>query len=280
MKRYDYKTVNPFERIFLSKHVHNVKEEEHEHNFIECSYIFSGEGYQTINGVKNYVHAGDFLIMECKSIHSFTPIGSMGVVNCIFMPSFIDENLPENASFLDFSPFPSDCTSYPPILNLYGETLAKVDNLLDTMLQEFNLKSYGYVQALRNQLGLLFVYLFRFMMPEDIQAKQAHQKITPELISYIKMNYNKKISLKDLAHDCFYNPVYFSELFKKTMGVNLSDFINQIRINNAKKYLSETDFSIDKISNIVGFNNRTQFYKIFRKKTDMSPNEYRIKNKK
>lgn len=284
MKKYSYDIINPVESIFLSQNTHIAKEEPHEHNFIELVYIFSGEGYQNIDDTTSYVQTGDFIIMNGKSTHSFSPIGSMGVFNCIFMPAFLDDTFTNQTTFDElcrhYGAIRDESKSFPSIIHLYGNVLKEIDELLNNMLREFTIKQTGYTQVLRAQLELLIIYLARFIFPaSESRSKQLRQQITPETISYIKMNYNKKPSLKELSQSCYYNPAYFSQLFKKTMGVTLSEYINQLRVMNAKKFLTETNMTIDEISVAIGLTNRTQFYKIFRQGTDMSPNEYRRKFK-
>jgi YesN/AraC family two-component response regulator len=100
-------------------------------------------------------------------------------------------------------------------------------------------------------------------------------RITPEIISYIEEHCYEKINLADLAQMCFYNPSYFSKIFKETFGKNLTDFIQEKRIEKAIELLKHQEATIDEIVQKVGFCDKKQFYKIFKKITGVTPGEFR-----
>ncbi|MBI6874685.1 helix-turn-helix transcriptional regulator [Clostridium aciditolerans] len=75
----------------------------------------------------------------------------------------------------------------------------------------------------------------------------------------------------------FITPNYLSTIFNEKNGISLKDYINKLRIENAKKYLVETDMKISDISKIVGYNQLSYFGSIFKKFEGCTPNEYRIK---
>jgi len=71
------------------------------------------------------------------------------------------------------------------------------------------------------------------------------------------------------------NPAYLGQLFKKWMGYSIVDYIHKVRIEQAKRLLLETDQNIDLIADQTGFKDRSYFCKIFKKKTGLSPGEYK-----
>lgn len=90
------------------------------------------------------------------------------------------------------------------------------------------------------------------------------------------LNYsNRELKLSHLAGMYFINPQYLCRLFKKETGVNFSEYVNNIRIRNAKKMLELTDDTIANISFQAGFNNVTYFNRLFKKIEGLSPSEYR-----
>lgn len=103
--------------------------------------------------------------------------------------------------------------------------------------------------------------------------------IISTVIDYIHNNYNSKtLSVQEIAAVCHMNPAYLGQLFKKRIGYSIIDYIHDVRIEQAKRLLLETDQSIELIANRTGFTDRSYFCKIFRKKTGLSPGEYKKDN--
>lgn len=96
-----------------------------------------------------------------------------------------------------------------------------------------------------------------------------------ELATYIEKNLDKKITLNDLAKKCFYNPSYFSRIFKERYGATLVDHITKERVRVASKLLRESGLSAERIAEKCGFGDRTSLYRAFTKAYGVSPAEYR-----
>ncbi len=274
--------INSDENITINKHVHYEIEKEHIHDFIEISYVFSGEGYQCVNGVTRHVQRGDCLFLNFSDVHSFYPIGSIGIINCLVNPAFISSELvdSENAldiltltSFKDFSGYAEDFTS---IFTFAGHEILDVEALLDNMLQEYEQKECGYKVAIKGYFDVLLTKIFRIQKRlSNLDIQNEVMKIAPQVLEYIEKNYNKKISLSELAEQSFYNPTYFSTVFKTCFGITLTDYITEKRITSAFKYLNDSNLTIERISRLVGFKNKNQFYKKFKEHTGQTPTEYR-----
>lgn len=96
-----------------------------------------------------------------------------------------------------------------------------------------------------------------------------------QIEQYIEQNYRSKISLDEIAETLHANRSYLSRLYKNKTGVNLFDTILYKRIEAAKEYLVHTDMMTYEISEAVGFEDAGYFSKMFKKKTGISPKEYR-----
>jgi len=92
---------------------------------------------------------------------------------------------------------------------------------------------------------------------------------------FIKENFTRKISLREVAKIAGLSAPYFSTIFKEEMGENLSKYINRQRVEKASRMLLETDLSLSEISNACCFDDQSWFSKIFKSFTGISPSKYR-----
>lgn len=96
-----------------------------------------------------------------------------------------------------------------------------------------------------------------------------------ELIKYIQKNYYEDITLDLLSKRFRINKYKLSRNFKIYTGTNMLNYINKIRIENAKAMLSDTNMKITNIAGKTGFNNTTHFNRVFKEETGCSPSLYR-----
>ena len=92
---------------------------------------------------------------------------------------------------------------------------------------------------------------------------------------FIRENFTRKISLKEIAGVSGLSAPYFSTIFKDEMGENLSNYLNRLRIEKASAMLRESDVPVCEISSICGFEDQSWFSKIFKNYTGISPCKYR-----
>ncbi len=94
-------------------------------------------------------------------------------------------------------------------------------------------------------------------------------------ISYISKNYSKPLFLEDVAQYVHLNPAYLSSIFKQYSGSAFRDYLNMVRIEESKRLLANTDYSIIDIAIAVGFEDQSYFSKVFKKYTGLTPKQYR-----
>jgi AraC-like DNA-binding protein len=92
---------------------------------------------------------------------------------------------------------------------------------------------------------------------------------------YVQENYTRDVGLEQIAAEMGVSFKYVSRVFKDKMGMNLTDYINQVRMAKAKELLQNTDLRVNDIAERVGIPSRTTFLRVFKKVEGIAPNEYR-----
>lgn len=99
--------------------------------------------------------------------------------------------------------------------------------------------------------------------------------IGEKVIAYIKHHYKEPISLKGVAEIFYVNPVYLGKCVQKILGVTFKQYVNDLRIQEAKKLLRDTDKLIYEIAEEVGFSESKYFISKFTSEVGKSPLEYK-----
>ncbi len=101
-----------------------------------------------------------------------------------------------------------------------------------------------------------------------------HIDVIHKAIDYITHNYDKKITLDEVAGKVFLSTSYFSKIFKQEMGRNFNAYLNEVRIKESKKLLMN-NLKLVEVAALVGFEDQSYFTKVFKRITGVSPNRYR-----
>ena len=154
----------------------------------------------------------------------------------------------------------------PRITNLWKEIIDQLKNA------EINYKSICNYKFLE----ILTTLSTEFNSHTEKKENARLEKIKPA-ITAIKKNFNEKYTLDDLAALCFISKFTLIKIFSQTMGASPIAYLNSIRLKNALYFLTETTYTIDEISQRIGFDNSFYFSRLFKKKYGISPTEYRKK---
>lgn len=100
-------------------------------------------------------------------------------------------------------------------------------------------------------------------------------RVTEEVYAYIRDNYQKDLSMQDVARVMNYSEAYFSRLFKQNFGKNFTAFLTEYRVNEAKNLLAQPTINVKEVGKAVGYSDSNYFTKVFKRITGQSPTEYR-----
>lgn len=128
----------------------------------------------------------------------------------------------------------------------------------------------------------LFVLLSRALKMEWENSIKTKSPKLKELIgisiNFIHTNFERDISLGDIARFVFLSPSYFTRAFKEETGVSPINYLLKVRIERAKELLADTSLKISDIALSVGFSNQQRFNEMFKKYAHLTPLQYRKKS--
>ena len=250
----------------------------HHHEFFELVYVLRGNAEHTIDGHSMIISEGDYFLINLKSSHGYSSLNGndFELINCLFMPQFVDRTLAGTRSFREimnnylvnfgYRNFSDTVTQ-----SVYRDSDGFVRTLFERMLSEFNEKRSGYFDVIRNLLLTLLIYLARNDYHDNKDAKNPASYIKER----VRESYMKDISLSDISRELGMSLTYTSLVFKRETNTNFRDFLLKFRIEKACDLLRISDKTVSEISELVGYSDAAFFYKTFKKHLGMTPNEYR-----
>ncbi len=180
------------------------------------------------------------------------------------------------------------CKSSPTI------TLADVKNYFLSVSEHLKLIMKEYYDqihvsststSMQNALNSMFSiaelqdYFTRFLqnLSEAIKPKSVYaiDDTIEKMKVYVQRNYRNDLTIEFLSSLFYMNRSYCSHLFKEKTKQNFNDYVNNIRIGKAKELLSTSDKKNYQISKAVGYSNEKYFFRVFKKMTGITPEQYR-----
>ncbi|BAB04512.1 response regulator transcription factor [Halalkalibacterium halodurans] len=113
---------------------------------------------------------------------------------------------------------------------------------------------------------------------EDDHLQENEKNYSPiiqTVLQHIHQHFSQDLSLKTLGHSFHINPIYLGQLFQREVGCSFTKYLNQLRIDRAKKLLLNSYDRAGQIGKKVGYGDATYFYKQFKKYEAMTPTEWR-----
>lgn len=242
------------------------------HGNIEILYCMKGSGEVNCSSVVYNVQKGDLFVINSNNLHN-TRTGEEFEYYCLIIDS---DFLRENGIFAE---------------NIEIEALVKSEyagGIYERIAAEFNAQNPYRIAAIRAGVLELMVYLSRnhrvknelksegreSLAEETVKAGRADNERIKHAIGYIKANFERKVSLEEVAGEVGLSKYHFSREFKKATGMNFIAFLNGVRCRNAKKLLAMKKYSIHEIAQKCGFENDSYFSRTFKEIMGHLPSHY------
>lgn len=154
------------------------------------------------------------------------------------------------------------------INKLFGEVDASITN---DLLSDRNLRKFSNLEDMIN-------FLYSAILINCVSTPDDETNIR-NIVEFVNANYMNELTLNDLGKRFCVASNYLSRLFKKETGENFTRYLNNLRIKKACEYLSTGNTKIIKIAELVGYKDIQYFHRVFKKITQMTPAEYRMKER-
>ena len=273
--------------IDMRPHVRFVHFPLHTHNYVEFIYMCQGETVHIIDGQRITLKKGDLLFMNQHARQEILPAGENDIaVNFMILPDFFGTPFSmlehEDSALKDFL---VSCLTKKDIggnflyFNVSGITQIQnlMENLICNMIDEKSSRGSDYKMINQVTMGLLFLNLLQHTDTIRVSRRSYEQEVMFRILRYIDDEY-KDASLGSFAKDIDEDEYTLSRIIKKATGSTFKELLQNKRLNKACELLKNTDISIADISVLIGYDNTSFFHRLFRRKYDCSPRDYRISN--
>jgi AraC-like DNA-binding protein len=276
-----YKAEEEFQRnasVAIKKTCDYRGEEIHDHDFIEIVYIIEGAGRHCINGEEFEVKAGDLLFINYGCTHAFYLKDKLMAYNLMIRVDYFTENMlkADNLFYMlaltSFEKIQGELNDKSPLVTFDYNERENMYKLFEYIEEELSKNELGKNLVLDSYINIILCKVFRKIF---VKENEKNNLIPQDILDYIAEHFHEKISLNDLSQRCFYNPAYFSRLFKKTFNMSFTDYIMDVRLKHCSELLINSDYAIERIIRESGFFDRNTFYDRFKNKYGCTPSEYR-----
>jgi beta-xylosidase/AraC-like DNA-binding protein len=261
------------EKIITYNIMNKQKEETHFHQDVELIYVLEGEMELKVEGDTFYLKQDDVVVVNPNKKHSYKC--SEDILMASFYISF--QSL---SNFLESSLILFWCNSTIDKDDSYEEMRKIIKSIFNHYLNRKG-KDDFYEYSLFYQLLNLLTNSFLINNADERfhDKDNKYDDRINEITNYIRGNYNKPISLNDLAHQLHLSNAYLSRYLKKQLGMNFIDYLNNVRLHYAIEDLLYTDATITRAALDNGFANTAVFNKLFKATYNTTPSAYLKKMK-
>ena len=252
----------------------------HWHEEIEVIIILDGSCDYRINLNSFIANKGDILIIDSQSLHSLTaiPNENMTWASFVFNMNMLKSSNTDGALLKYIAPLLNHKHQLPIILKDNIECYPKIFDVIENIIYCYYENDIAYELELKSLLFKFFSLLYKNDLIEKHQNKNNLTNKIKLVLNYINDHYSEDISINTLADLCEYSEYHFMRFFKKHIGLTCIQYINNLRLEKSSILLTSTNNAIMDISLEVGFDNLSYFNKLFKRKYNLTPKEFRTIN--
>lgn len=252
----------------------------HQHAEWEISYIITGSGTRLVGDVAETFSRGEIVLLPSNMPHcwSFDEFdhdheGKIQNTTICFPESLLQKcavNFPELESAI------IKILQYKEAIKFEGATLLRLQSLFQQMVAQTDLER---LTTLINIFAIVGESSESKVVGRIKQQFKSGAKMQ-QIHWYILNNYQRQISLNEIASHIGMNRSSLCVFFKRVQGRSLFTYLNEFRVESSCLMLRETNYSVADVCHAVGFNDIPYYNRLFKRMKGISPVKYRIANQR
>jgi len=244
----------------------------HYHPEIELTFIEKGKGIRYVGDNISLFEEGDLVLLGENLPHTWATQGEQElekqIAHVFQFPITVFKNFPELAHLTEFLYrakkgylFPDPSLGLIEIISNFGDLnpISQLLSLIDLIAKLENSPKTNISKS--SDRGLSFI-------------EKEHSKVN-KVKNYLHGNFQEQIELAKISELMHMSPTYFCRWFKRTIGHTFITYLNKLRIEQACRWLTSTDWDVSEIAYQTGFQQVTHFNRVFKKEKKVSPLTYR-----
>lgn len=278
-----HKSTIPHSRIFIVRH---LKEKHfdpawHSHSEYQLFVTLEGTGTRFIGDNITAFKPGELTLTGAHLPHLWrsdeayfkkkSNLSTSGIV-IYFNENFLGDHLLQKEEMADLKKLLAHSMRG---LDFYGKEKLQVIRMMKELTKLQGIQSVIHLLRILKLLASTenYHYISSFVHKEVFHLKETDR--LNQVYNFVLKNFNRKISLRELADLVYMTPSSFSRYFTMRNNKTFSKFVSEIRIKHACKLLTETEDSIAQISYDCGFDTLSNFNKQFKEFTNKRPGDYK-----
>ncbi|NJL74514.1 MAG: AraC family transcriptional regulator [Saprospiraceae bacterium] len=248
----------------------------HCHNFYEVCIFFEASGTHDIDFTPHPIKSNSIHIIAPSSVHLIksNPLTEGFII--AFSPSFYEAFAQKNHSLAKFAFY--DLKQYSPVINLDLLTTTYVKNWLANLMQDYVDNTSLANSLLWSHLNLLLWRIhstYKLLQPLPVTEKPIKVNLLEKFKQLVEVHYLDKHQVQDYAKLLFVSPGQLNRVVKNMSGRTAISIIQDRIVLEAKRLLSYSELTNQEIAFQLQFSDPSYFTKLFKRRTTMTPNEFR-----
>lgn len=251
----------------------------HWHDEIEIFYIKKGQGNFIIDNKEYLVSEGDIVYISPKLMHSGHAIDNNNFITICYVVD--SQYLLSHCGEYNTDKYFSNLMNAKITHTIINKDNLNYDNIKQALRNIYlciNKKEIAYQIEVKMHFYNFFAQLYKshYLTISSLKTTDSEtEEIVKKAINYIQSNFNKPLTVNEIAHAVGLSASYFMNVFKQHTKMTCVKYINSFRLNIAETMLKETDESVLQISHECGFNNLSLFNREFKKTYMNTPTQHR-----